>query len=204
TEVRFAIPFPQTLKFQVSLQTTARKWVYAQAASAAPWLKVLTPQLAGPQKAALGLEIDTAAMPGARAETVVQMVANGGKKLALRVYVEAQGARSSAQPAWLKPILAAGLAFFLLRLALLPFVDLGGRAAVVDEAARKLHEVPAPDSPVMHIAGWLELPWAAILTGRDEPISVKLFNPQHDGTISAREFRHHYASAFVRTLILCT
>jgi hypothetical protein len=204
TEVRFSIPYPQSLKFQVSLQTTARKWVYAQAASAAPWLKVLTPQIAGPQKAALGLEIDTGAMPGERAETVAQLTANGGKKLALRVYVEAQGLQASAKPAWLRPIVAAGLAFFLLRLALLPVVDLGGRSAVVYAAARDLGWAPTPDSPVMQTAGWLQLPWAAVLTGQNEPISVKLFNPHQDGTVSAREFRHFYAREFVQTLILWT
>lgn len=204
SEVRFAIAYPQSLKFQVSLQTTSRKWVYAHVTSGAPWLKVLTPQVAGPQKAAIGLEIDTQAMPGQRAESAVQLVANGGQKLALRVAVEAQGVRAAAPPAWLKPVLAAAFAFFLLRLALVPVVEFGGRAAVVHHAAIKVKEVPAPDSPVMRTAGWLQLPWIAILTGKDEAISVKLFNPQFEGAVSAREFRHHYAGALVRTLILWT
>src|SRR5262245_55248451 len=181
SEVRFAIAYPQSLKFQVSLQTAARKWVYAHVTSSAPWLKVLTPQVAGPQKAAIGLEIDTQAMPGPNAESAVQVIANGGQKLTLRVAVEAQGVRAAAAPAWLKPILAAACVFFLLRLALLPVVDFGGRAAVVHHAAIKVGQVPAPDSPVLRTAGWLQLPWTAILTGKDEPISAKLFNPSFDG-----------------------
>ncbi|MCI0681768.1 MAG: zinc ribbon domain-containing protein [Gemmataceae bacterium] len=204
SEVRFNIAYPQTLKFQISLQTTSRKWVYGQVTSGAPWLKVLTPQVSGPQKAAIGLEIDTQAMPGPHAESAVQVVANGGQKLTLRVAVEAQGVRGAAAPDWLKPILAAAFAFFLVRLALLPVVELGGRAAVVRHAAIKVGQVPAPDSPVNRTAGWLHLPWTAILTGKDTPISVKLFNPQFEGSVSAREFRHYYAGALIRTLILWT
>lgn len=204
TEVRFVVPYPQTQKFQISLQTSSRKWVYGQATSAAPWLRVLTPQVSGPQKAAIGLEIDTRAMPAGRAETMVQVLANGGQKLALRVVVEAEGMTPAAAPAWLKPVLAAGFAFLLLRLALLPFVDFGGRAAVAETAAIQVGQVPAPDSPFKQTAGWLHLPWTTILTGKDTPISVKVFNPKHDGAVSAREFRHHYAGAFVRKLILWT
>ncbi len=215
SEVRFSVPYAQSLKFQVSLQTAARKWVYAQVTSAAPWLRVLTPQVTGPQKAAIGLEIDTNAMPGVHAETVVQVQANGGQKLSLRVVVDAEGMRTAAPPAWLKPILAAGVAFFLLRLALLPIVDFGGRSAVVYAASIKAAEqVPAPDSPLLRTAGWLHLPWTAILTGQDAAIPMKLFNPQHESaklpnpqqkdTVSARDFRHDYAGALVRTLVLWT
>jgi hypothetical protein len=204
-EVRFAVAYPQSLKFQVSLHTGARKWVYAQAVSAAPWLTVVTPQIAGPQKAGLTLEIDTQAMPEARAEGVVNIQANAGQKLVLRVVVEAQGMRRVAQPAWLKPILAAGLAFFLLRLALLPIVDLGGRASVATDAATKAsHGLPHVNSPFNETAGWLHLPWVAILAGQDADIPMTVFHPETTGAVKAREFRHYYASSFVRTLILWT
>ncbi len=203
-EVRFAVPYPQSLKFQVSLQTGARKWVYGVVTSSVPWLKVLTPQVAGPQKAAIGLEIDTRALPGPQGEATVNVLANAGRKLALRVQVEAQGLGRSAPPAWLGPIVAAGLAFFLLRLALAPVVDFGGQATVAQAAAIKVGQVPAADSPLMHTAGWLHLPWTAILSGHDAGISVQIFNPQLEGTISAREFRHQYAGALVRIMILWT
>jgi len=204
-EVRFSVPFGQTQKFQVSLLTASRKWVYAQVTSPAPWLKVLTPQVTGPQKAAIGLEIDTNDLPDARAETVVQVVANGGQKLSLRVAVEAEGRQPATPPSWLKPVLAAGFAFLLLRLALLPIIDFGGRAAVVHAGAIKaLDEVPPPDSPLLKTAGWLQLPWTAILSGQDVAIPKKLFHPQQEGAVPAREFRHYYAGALVRTLILWT
>ncbi|MCS7046489.1 MAG: zinc ribbon domain-containing protein [Gemmataceae bacterium] len=208
TQVRFTVPYPQTLKFQVTLQTTSRKWVYGQASSDAPWLKVLTPQVAGPQKAALSLEIDTRALPGPQAQGVVSVTANAGQKLELRVQVEATGMRSwsgGAAPAWLRSVVAVSLAFFWLRLALVPVVDCGGRAAVVRATAQALGHPPEPGSPLARNAGWLALPWTAILSGRDEAIPLALFQSEATpGTIAAREFRHHYAAALVRSLVLWT
>jgi hypothetical protein len=205
SEVRIVGQYPQTVRFQVSLQTTARKWVYGQVTSEAPWLKVLTPQIAGPQKAAISLEIDTQALRGGRQSGSVQVLANAGQKLTLQVHGEVQSVPGRAPAGLLGPILSMGLAFLLLRLALLPAVDLGGRAAVVDRAVIRLrNEVPSPDSPFMKIAGWLQLPWMSILAGADTTFSVKVFNPEREGEISAREFRHYYASYLVRSLVIWT
>ena len=44
---------------QLTLQTGAKKWVYGQISSDNPWLKVTTPQVSGPQHAAIAFEIDT-------------------------------------------------------------------------------------------------------------------------------------------------
>jgi hypothetical protein len=205
SEVRIVGPHPQAVRFQVSLQTTARKWVYAQVTTDAPWLKVLTPQIAGPQKAAISLEIDTQALRGGRQSGTVHVLANAGQKLTLQVHGEAQGAAGPVSVRGLGPIVAAGLAFLLLRLALVPVVDLGGRAAVVDRAVIRLrNEVPSPNSPFMQTAGWLQLPWTSILAGTESTFSVKVFNPEREGEISAREFRHYYASYFVRSFAIWT
>jgi hypothetical protein len=204
TEVRIVGQYPQALRFQVSLQTPARKWVYAQATSDASWLKVLTPQIGGPQKAALGLEIDTEAMPGAQAEGNVQVLANAGQKLKLRVLAQAQGLPGRMPTGWLGPLVAAGLAFFLVRLALVPIADVGGRAGAVEAAARRLERPVVADSSLNKVGGWLQLPWTSILAGTEAKIPGTLFNPQATGEISAREFRHYYASLMIRNLILWT
>jgi hypothetical protein len=204
SEVRIVGQYPQTMRFQVSLQTTARKWVYAQATSDSPWLKVLNPQIGGPQKATLGLEIDTETLPGAQAEGNVQVLANAGQKLKLRVHAQAQGLPGRMPTGWLGPLVAAGLAFFLVRLTLVPIVDLGGRAAAVEAAARRLERPLSADSPLRKVGGWLPLPWTSILAGTEAPIPSTVFNPQSTGEVSAREFRHYYASYLIRNLILWT
>ena len=40
------------------LQTPAKKWVYGHVDSDAPWLRVLTPAVSGPQQAQIGYEVD--------------------------------------------------------------------------------------------------------------------------------------------------
>lgn len=151
SELRLTCKYPEPLRMQVLLQTQSRKWVYGHITSEAPWLKVLTPQVSGPQQASLGFEIDPTAMTGGSShESTVQVVANSGQILSLRVLVEVVGlpttmrrTRSAegaaALPASLfRPILAMALAFLLLRFVLVIFVDTGMRSAAVSESAQRL------------------------------------------------------------------
>ena len=57
-ELRFTTHYPDTVRFQVAMQTSSRKWVYGQVSSDRPWLKVLTPKIIGPQHANILLEAD--------------------------------------------------------------------------------------------------------------------------------------------------
>src|SRR5262249_28188862 len=67
----------------------SKKWVYAQVDSDMPWLRVLTPNVAGAQNAAIGFEIDSSLMDEGRThDGVLKIVANGGQTLAVRVRVD--------------------------------------------------------------------------------------------------------------------
>ena len=96
------------------------------------------------------------------------------------------------------------LAFVLVRLLLVPLMDLGGQSAVVAAAAAKLGIPPSNDSPLAAIGGWLELPWGRILIGAEGSLPAAWFNPAQAGEISVREFRHYFASYFLRRLVLWT
>jgi hypothetical protein len=163
---------------------------------------VTTPQIGGPQKAAQGREIDTTALPGAESEGSVQILANAGQKLKLRVFAQAHGLPGRAPTGWLGPLIAAGLAFLLLRMALVPVIDLGGRAAAVQAAATGLGHAPTADSAVMKVAGSLALPWPTILVGANAAFPAAAFNPQASSDVSVAEFRQEYARHLVRSLTI--
>jgi hypothetical protein len=54
-EVRLRCPYPETTRFQLTLSTPAKKWVYAQVRTDRPWLRVVTPNVSGPQQASVML-----------------------------------------------------------------------------------------------------------------------------------------------------
>ncbi len=210
-EVRLTCAYPQSVRHQVVLQTAARKWVYAVVSSDSPWLKVLTPMVSGPQQATVSFEVDPKLGKGSRLDGPLRIVANAGQTLAVRVLVDVQGAparqRGLAGAGMLQGALALGLAFLLVRLFLVPFVDLGERSALMRAAAAKVGQPVASDSPVSQLGGWLRLPWASILLGVDSGLEVKLFNPGAAGKFSPREFhdfRHYFTSYFIRSMVLWT
>ncbi len=67
-EVRASGAYPKPLRGQVTLQTPGKRWVYASVESSAPWLRVLTPSVSGPQQAPINFEIDTRQVPRGRAQ----------------------------------------------------------------------------------------------------------------------------------------
>src|SRR5262249_48563113 len=80
---------PEVQQRNVILRTTSKKWVYAQVDSDVPWLRVLTPNVAGAQNAAIGFEIDSSLMDEGRIhDGLLKVVANGGPALAVRVRVD--------------------------------------------------------------------------------------------------------------------
>ena len=95
-EVRLACTYPETVRSQVVLQTAAKKWVYGTITSDTSWLRVLTPQVGGPQQATIAFEIDPQAATGAVTNTSLEgklhITANGGKVLTVAVIAEVRGA----------------------------------------------------------------------------------------------------------------
>ncbi|HWY88005.1 MAG TPA: hypothetical protein VNX28_14835, partial [Gemmataceae bacterium] len=236
-EIRLASAYPETVRSQVVLQTAAKKWVYAAVASDSPWLRVLSPQVGGPQQATITFEIDPKAGAGTPLEGKLLITANGGKVLTVKVSADVRGApqtrREPARPGapappgktvragtpvivgvplssggLLRSVLAMALAFVLLRLLLVPLVDLEGRSRVVAAAAAKLSIPVSRDAPVAELGGWLQLPWSHILTGADGGLATKWFAKTlpHDAPreVPMREFRHYFESYFLRLFVLYT
>ncbi len=199
-EVRFVCHYPESARGQVTLHTSSKKWVYAEVESDSPWLKVLTPQVGGPQQAAIGFEVDSRQLGGGRAEGQLRILANAGQRLSLRVGAEVRGARSAAavggsQGRLMRSVVATALAFLVLRLVLVPIVDFFGRGPAARAAAAKLEMPPDSDSPLSKPGGWLGLPWSRILLGTSSPVL---------GSLSAAEFRHYSTKHLLRTMVLWT
>jgi hypothetical protein len=162
------------LRGQLTLHTTARKWVYGHVQCAAPWLHILTPSVSGPQRATITYEVDPKKLPGPQVEAVLQVVANAGQILEARVQVAAPGGGLRRQqppvPAFLT--LAALLALVRLLLAL-PAEGLARDQALawasqVVLAQGQQTELPL-DSPARLFAGWLQIPWSGLLLHLPQP-----------------------------------
>ncbi|MCI0461717.1 MAG: hypothetical protein L0Z62_32600 [Gemmataceae bacterium] len=194
TEFAFSCPSLDPLRSQVLLFTASKKWVYANVESDAPWLRVLTPQVAGPQQATVGFEIDPSQLPrGPGAEGALRLSANGGQNLVVRVRAQApRPPRPRAAGGLFRAVLTGAAVCLLLRLLLAPVADgyarqaattaaasrVAARAASVVLAAEgaellkgvaaKAKELDLPaDGVLASYAGWLELPWPGILLDTD-------------------------------------
>jgi hypothetical protein len=262
-EFRFTCKYKETIRAQATLQTKAKKWVYAQVSSDNPWLKVLNPQISGPQHATVPLEIDTNLWnQGPVGEGRVTFTANGGQRMTLKVIVDVAGApviqspakrvggasplitppagdraanpfatspdgpASHSPTAALAPPLETdsseprkkrGMKFvpalvttvvlcLVLRVLLIPLVDVGGRSSAVAAALRKQSIEPAPDSPFEEVGGWLRLPWLPILGGANVKIPARIFQPGNETEFSARELelRENFTKYFIRGFVLWT
>jgi hypothetical protein len=122
-------PHGGTLSSQVTLRTTAKKWVYAHIESDVPWLRPVNPRVSGPQQAAVAFEADTTGVtPNRPHDGRLRIEANGGQVLTLRVRVEPQGVEKPVRQRTARQALLVGaLAALLLRLLLAGPVDLYAR-----------------------------------------------------------------------------
>jgi hypothetical protein len=95
-DVHMTPEYPELVRWQVSLFTTTRKWVYAQIDSDVPWLTVVTPSISGPQQAPFAFEVDSSLMEVNRVYWgQIHILANAGQTLSVRVRVDVQRRRSS-------------------------------------------------------------------------------------------------------------
>jgi hypothetical protein len=254
-EVRLRCKYPDSARYELTLSTPAKKWVYATIASDSPWVHIPSPQVSGPQKTSFLIEIDSSRMTtvGAHGEAKVKVLANGGKTIEVRVVADVSGmpavrpapapavpaapaasARSGVPPvaaqapsyaadgvaatprrgepsraararsSVVASLLILPLLFLIVRLAMVPISDGLLRSAAVRSAAQKLNVNVTADSPVGGWAGWLRLPWPAIMAGSNVRIPNELFDPDNHKTEAASELRDNFVGSFVRTLVFLT
>jgi hypothetical protein len=125
TDVRMHPLPPEVVRWQVTLFTESKKWVYAQVESDALWLKVLTPAVSGPQQAAITFEVDSSLLEPERVYTgQVTVFANAGQTLTVHVRVDVQKDQAPFTRRLFRPFLSGALAGLAVRLLLIPLVDL--------------------------------------------------------------------------------
>jgi hypothetical protein len=118
-EMRFLCVHPEVADGKITLRTAAKKWVYAQADSDVPWLKILTPAVSGPQQAQIGFQINSALLqPDATHQATVALTANAGQRHAVRVVVEVRRPPEPFVLPLLKPFAAGAVLALATRLLL--------------------------------------------------------------------------------------
>jgi hypothetical protein len=170
TAIEVACAPAEQLRQSITLRTPAKKWVYARAASDAPWLRVTTPAVSGPQKAVIELAMDSASLTAGRVhEAKVAIIANGGQKLTVPVRVEVRRPPVPPSRHWLRPVLAGALAGILLRLLLALPADLTARVLPAAGTAPAWSQPPDPPTLVRHVVlatAWLGVPAGVALLWR--------------------------------------
>lgn len=208
-EVRLQCHFLDTVRGQVVLHSASRKWVYAMVDAEAPWLKVLTPFVTGPQQTTIAFEVLSQQLPaGDTAEAQLNIQANSGQVLKVPVRVEVRGA---PKVRWggqlLAPVAALVVACVLVRLLFVPLMDLVGRSGATRAAANRIGQALAEGSPLRNPFGWLQLPWLGILVGAQPAVPLQVFDPALPGLLAAQEaqnFRDYFVSYFLRAVVLGT
>src|SRR5207253_8827129 len=90
----------EKVSHQIVLRTAAKKWVYAHIESDAPWLRVLSASVSGPQQATVTFEADARQLPAAaNPEGRLDITANAGQKLTVRVRLSVQRPQKPPPPA---------------------------------------------------------------------------------------------------------
>jgi hypothetical protein len=127
-ELHFFCTQPEVTQARVTLRTPAKKWVYAQADSDKPWLRVTTPSVSGPQQAHIVLEVDSSLMDAGTLHLgTVYLTANAGQKLVVRVQVNCNRPHEPFTRRLLRPFFVGALLALLLRLLLTGPADLYAR-----------------------------------------------------------------------------
>jgi hypothetical protein len=206
-DVRLRCQYPEVVRHRIRLHTSSRKWVYAHVESDSPWLRVLTPDVSGPQQTAVDFEADAKLLPaGGAAKGRLLIVANAGQTLPVHVIAEGEGVPRppSAARGLLQPVLAMALAFFLVRLLLVPVLDFIARPAAARAAAAKVGHPVNKDSRLSETGGWLSVPWGRIFFGTEPTIPADRLQPTSAGEVATRELLQYFAGSFVRTVVLLT
>ena len=133
TVFNYLVVPPELQHGQVTLRTTAKKWVYAKADSDKPWLRVTTPVAGGPQQAQFAFEVDSSLMEENQIhEGTVQLIANAGQKLSVRVVVDVRRPHEPLTRRLLRPFFVVMFLFLLFRVLLVPVADVLARIVLGD------------------------------------------------------------------------
>jgi hypothetical protein len=110
-EVHMAPLPPEVIRWELTLRTDAKKWVYAQVESNVPWLRILTPTVSGPRRAAVAFEVDSGLLEsGRRYLGQVRITANAGQTMTVPVHVDVQGEDTPYTRRLFHPFLSSALA----------------------------------------------------------------------------------------------
>ena len=120
TDVVLACQAGEPVQGQVLLRTEAKKWVYGRVESDAPWLRVTSANVSGPQQAVIAFEVDSYDLaPGQQHVANLRIVANAGQTLAGRVRVDVQPpVAPPVRRARARPFVVGAAAGLVLRLLL--------------------------------------------------------------------------------------
>jgi hypothetical protein len=104
-----------TVRAEVNLQTSAKKWVFAFLEADVPWIKPGHSQVAGGQTATVAFQVSSRGLaPASRHQGTLQLIGNGGQRLQVRVGLNVAPAAHSVQR-FLQPLVTGFLGGMLLR-----------------------------------------------------------------------------------------
>ena len=131
-EIRLPCRIGETVRGQVTLLTTAKKWVFARVNADVSWLVPDETEVAGAQRATIPFTIQTRGlMASGEVKGTLLLHANGNQKFKIPVMLELEAAHDTLLHRLLRLALIGGLVGFLIRLALLP-PDLFARGVVTE------------------------------------------------------------------------
>ncbi len=216
-EISIRGTYPEKSHAEFGLQTSAKKWIYAEVTTTTPWLKVSTPRVSGPQQVTIGIEVETRGWTGERKQTgEVKAVANGGQVLRVAVHAEvaklprAEGKSSFSLPLPKLPLprvpalVTFAFGFLLFRLLLAPIVDGAIRPASVASAMARTKVVLDSENPLQQTAGWLKISWARLLLGRDAENPNISLRSSEGGTVKVAEIFPVFLSYWNRWFLLAS
>ena len=149
TDFHFLCVAPEVAGGQVVLRANAKKWVYATAESNRHWLRLGTAAVSGPQQAAIPFEVDSSLMDQGLHEGMIQVTANAGQQIAIRVVVDVRRPQEPFTRRLLRPFLTGVFLGLLYRLCL---------ALPADLLARVLWPPPGGAETPGSFASWLRPP----------------------------------------------
>jgi hypothetical protein len=182
---------PEVVAGEVTLETTSRKWVFAQVDSDVPWLRVRSANVSGPQNARITFEIDSTlagADQGAH-EGKLTIVANAGQRLSLQVRANVRRPHEPFTRRLFRPFFVGALLAGVLRLLLVIPGDLYARLLQADASwpvkpgtLAGWIWAPTDSAEVAHflmhfvlITWWLGIPLGVILVWNRGGISDRFF-----------------------------
>jgi hypothetical protein len=111
---RFLCVYPEVVAGRIVLRTASRKWIYARAESDVHWVRIPAPVASGPRLAVIEYEVDSSLLePGRSHEGTIQITANSGQKLFVRISCVVRRPEQPFTRRLLGPFFTGGLAGLL-------------------------------------------------------------------------------------------